>query len=319
MKTTAVVDFMVGKKQIIIGALALVFAYLLIPVYFVRGISALSLEPEIELWRSLDPSWNVAMSFANIRQLVWGQDFVFTYGPLVECCTRIGVGTSKWILFAFDGFVFLNYFLLARLALLQSKNTWVTLLLLALVVLIFPEANGASQALILLGFLVFWARVSLDGPKVYYFVLQIAILTILFFLKFNTGLIVFPLYLAGLFYHLIHRKVSTPALLAYALAPFLLIALLAIPLNVAIVPYVKAGLEMVSGFNDVMYFPNQLENSTTFSGMIVLLLTVVMLLNIFLDPKKRIFEETGDCDFVRRIGVCIVQAVFCAGRCEPHQ
>lgn len=289
-KATIAVFF--KEKSNIIGlSLAFLLAFITIPGNFHGGIVPLTPSPAGSEWFSLDPSWRVAMGFANLRHLTWGTDFAFTYGPLGFFCTRLCWGASKWPLFLLDLFVFINFLLIPFIAFRQSANKVITALLILSIIIILPAWLGASMALVLMGFTVFWIRISMDNPKPFYFIFQIIIVTLLFFIKFNTGLIVFPLFFSGLVYSAISKKVKILYLISYAVMPIALIAILAAQLNVALLPYIKSGMQMVTGYNDVMYLPNQIVGSRNYFWAIAILLTATIVLNIFSDSKKEYFKK----------------------------
>ena len=87
--------------------IAFLGAYMLLPNYFEANVMPLSLAKD--LWMSLDPSWGIAMNYVKIKNLNWGTDVAFTYGPLAHFCTRVGWGETRLSFILFDVFMFLNY------------------------------------------------------------------------------------------------------------------------------------------------------------------------------------------------------------------
>ena len=127
---------------------------------------------------------------------------------------------------------------------------------------------------------------SLETPKPIYYIFQIAIITLVFFIKFNTGLIAFPLFIAGISCNLIINNGNKKGLLSYLIAPFIFITVASYLLNVALIPYIKSGFEFVSGYNDVMFLDNQIKSSWTFVIVISLLFSAILLSNIYSKKKK---------------------------------
>ncbi|MBN8640952.1 MAG: hypothetical protein J0L86_03990 [Flavobacteriales bacterium] len=249
------------NKLLIFGLIIALFgAYLHLPKYFEAYFAPLAILSFDELWISLDSSWLIALNHANVNNLTWGTDIAFTYGPLSYLTTRVGWGVNKIDFILYDAFVFLNFFLVYFLSIKNSKNKWVTILLVIGNCLLIQIYIGATHSLILLAFLVFWIRLSLDKPKWIYYVFQIVIVVLLFFIKFNTGLIALPLFLAGLFCNGFYKKEKYYLLLFYTIIPFLLIYTLCKILNVQLLPYVQSALEIISGYNDVMFLEHQKNN-----------------------------------------------------------
>ncbi|HMI08405.1 MAG TPA: hypothetical protein VK528_12715 [Flavobacterium sp.] len=239
-------------------------------------------------WATIDHSWILAMNYAKIHGLTWGTDFVFTYGPLAPLCTRLSLGENGLAFLLFDLFMFANYFLIFFLAFKQSKNKIFTFLAIAAAVVALPIWVGTASTMVLLFMLVFWIRMGLDEPKPLYYAFQIAIVTLLFFIKFNTGLIVFVLYFAGIAYNLRTRKVKSWYLFGYTVLPVLLVVVLAQLFEVALFSYIRSGIEMVIGYNDIMYTKIGHPSSRTYFRIIFILLLVIICANIY---KKKNEEK----------------------------
>ena len=235
--------------------LALVCAFIHLPRFFDGYFTPLIPSPDI--WWGLDTSWILALDYANIKQLTWGTDFAFTYGPLANFSTRIGWGSNGNGLILFDIFFYLNLFLIYFISFTKSKNKIITALLIIGYTLLIPVFIGPPIALLLLIFLVFWIRMSIDKPKIIYYIFQTILLFLLVFIKFNTGLIAFPLFFVGLLYNLISKKEKFYWLLLYTLTPIITIGVSCRYLNVDFIPYLKSALEIISGYNDVMYLDHK--------------------------------------------------------------
>ena len=277
------------KINVLSFFIAFLGAFMLLPNYFEADIMPLPLAND--LWMSLDPSWGIALNYVKLKNLTWGTDVAFTYGPLALFCTRAGWGENKFTFLLFDLFMFLNFFPLFFISLKKSSNKVITALILIAFCLLAPLWLGSSNSLILMAFLIFWIRISLDEPKPIYYYFQIAIITLVFFIKFNTSLIALPLFVAGIIYNLFSKKEKAQYLFLYALLPFVLIIILSNILNVALVPYFKSGLEMVKGYNDVMFFDGNIKNSAKYSYILLALTTVVFLFNISVFDKSKLFKN----------------------------
>lgn len=201
---------------------------------------------------SLDPSWSLAMNYFSFKNLTWGEDVVFTYGPLCYLATRVGVNISKYPLILFDFFYFINFFFLNFYSYKRAQNKIIALFLILSAVALIPLFIGGASSLVFFIFLIFWIRMSIDEPSIKFYVIQVMILLLLFFLKFNTGLISFVAFYGQLLYLFISKKETKKMLLTLALAPLGLICFLSTSLNVNVVKYVSSGLQIVDGFNQTM-------------------------------------------------------------------
>ena len=155
-------------KVEIVGYFVILFcAFLIYPSFFSMGVFPLGAENYF--WSSLDPSWSLALSYANENNFVWGKDIAFTYGPLGYLSTRIGWGINRNILLLFDVFYFLNFIYIFYYTFKNAVNKVVALLIIIAVTLTIPYFLGGGIALILFMFLIFWLKLSIDKPKIIYF------------------------------------------------------------------------------------------------------------------------------------------------------
>jgi hypothetical protein len=287
--TVKFISLPLGNKNTIGLLLALFGTFLIFPCYYETTV--LPLAAKDDFWQALEPSWALAINYTNIKQSVWGIDAAFTYGPLGNLCTRIGWGENRFFFLFFDLFMALNYFLLFFYSYKHGRNKIITALLIVATAVILPYWHGPITALILMLFLVFWVGKSLDNPRWQFYVFQIIIVCLLFYIKFNTGLIVFALYFVGLFYNAFNKEKRLPMLL-YAIAPVAIVFILSWPLHVAIGQYVTAGMELISGFNDVMYLDNQLPDSKKYLYAVILLFAVIMAVNLSVWKKAPLLKNS---------------------------
>lgn len=264
--------------------IALFGAYLLFQNFFEANIYPVPLNQP--LWSNLDPSWSIALNYANLNNLAWGKDISFTYGPLAFLCTRICMGENKYIILFYDLFIVLNYFLIFYNSFKISKSKLITILSIISICIIFPVWSGYAGTLILMAFLIFWVRVSLDNYKVHYYLFQIAIVVLAFFIKFNTGLIAFPLFYSGILYNIVKRKVKLIYLIIYAVSPIILCLIYSSILNVSLISYLISGMQMISGYNEIMYLENTINKSIFHLILLILIALIVIIININVLEKK---------------------------------
>lgn len=278
-------DIFKEKINILGLFIAFVCAYMTIPNYFELNLMPLSSAKE--LWLSLDPSWGISLNYFKIKNLTWGSDIAFTYGPLSHLCTRVGWGENKLSFLLFDIFIFINYLSIFFLSFKRSSNKIITTLIIFGVCLIIPIWIGVTNAIVLMIMLCFWIRLSLDKPRFIYYLFQIIIVTLLFYIKFNTGLIILPLFYSGIFCNLWYKNGNKVLILIYSIIPIISILLLSYPLKVSLFDYIKSGTEIISGYNDVMFLENQIPSSFNYVLLITLALGAVIVLNLLsLNNKK---------------------------------
>jgi hypothetical protein len=281
--------FLLNKLNVFAILIALFFTFIHLPRFFEAYFPPLI--PSPYLWWGLDSSWILTLNYINNIGLNWGSDFAFTYGPLSYLSTRLAWGTNGISLIVFDIFFFINLFYIYFISLKNGQNKIITFLLVIGYSLLTPVHIGPPIALILLIFLVFWVRASIDKPKFIYYLFQIVLLFLLFFIKFNTGLIAFPLFFLGIMYNLISKKEKFYWLLIYAICPIILILVSSKFLNVDLIPYIKSALEIISGYNDIMYLEHEI--SIRLFALFVLFSTLFILAHkVYLERKTDLIKSS---------------------------
>lgn len=310
--------------------IAVLASLILAPNFFSYNVFPLSAAQHMST-KSLDVSWMVTQNFANFNNLRWGKEFVFTYGPLSTLGLRIPWGESKISFILFDVFNFINIFFLVFLSIKNNSNKIITFFALILLVLSIPNLFGADYAIIYFFSLLFWMTQSLEKPKSFYFIFQILCVIIMFFFKFNTGLIALVMFYFSLLYHLYIGHVSLIRFAVFSIVPLLLILLFSSIYNVALYDYIYYGLEMVKGYNDIMYlhskwFSSYIDWVVLFSVCSVALLVsslfnqkiqyikIAFLTGVFILSLYILYKQSfvrGDIQHLREFFSFALLLVFC--------
>lgn len=267
-----------------------VFAYFLFPSYYESNI--FPLQPSDQSWTSLDPSWFINLNYVKTLNLTWGEDVVFTYGPLAQLVTKVGWNENKYLFLFFDLFLFANWFFILFLSLKKSKNYILTLSLAIIILLILPSWTGVATSIILLFFFQFWIRQAFETNDVISYLFLITISVLIFFIKLNTGLISLPIFITLLIYKFFKKEINYKFFLFYFTTPILLILILCNLLNVSISNYIINSLEIIKGYNGIMYLENQIEGSLV-KIVILISLFIASLIFALWDKKLRKIEKIG--------------------------
>lgn len=280
-----------SNKTFFIGfILSLLSAYALLPAFF--EYSFYPVESVDYLWKSLDSSWSLTLSYANQNNLIWGKDIAFTYGPLSFFALRTTMGINKYLLLISDIFYSTNLFFMFYLSYRRASNKILTAILILTVVLFLPGYVGGGFALLLLMILVFWLRIYIDTLKIFFLLPATAIVSLLFFVKFNTGLISFVLYFACLFYVFITYSKQRIVIVCALVTPLILIYFLAGILNVVLLDYAVSGFNLVSGYNEIMYLNTAPEYGLYFKlAYLFIFISVGYLLVQFVPQRNLIFKN----------------------------
>jgi len=277
------------KINIIGFLISIIAAYFLFPPYFDMGIYPI---PPVEFsWQTLDPSWVSTINYVKIHNLNWGNDFAFTLGPLSYLSTRVGWGQNRISFLLFDLFYFINFAIIFFISFKNSNNKYLTSSLILVLALILPNYFGSISSFILLAFLLFWIRYSLDNKFLVSYVFQLIIVVLLFFIKFNTGLISFVLFGAAILYKIIFKKDKVLYLLGYFTLPFIIIYIVSGYLNVSITKYILSAFYIVSGYNEVMYLDRSFCDKHLFAIIIMLSSAGILFYKMVKEGKKEIYKN----------------------------
>lgn len=309
--------------------LSVIAAYFLFPSNF--EMSIYPIQSSEYIWASLDPSWVSGLNYMSIKNLIWGKDVVFTLGPLSYLTTRVGWGHEKTGFILFDLFCFLNFLIIFFKTYLKSKNKIITSIFIFATAIVLPPYLGSLYAFVLLSFLLFWIKESLDNRNHAAYLFQTIILVLLFYIKFNTGLISFVLFFSAIIYKLIFKKEKLLFLILYTLLPLIVIYFTAIPLHGDIPNYIKYATYIVSGYNDIMYLERSISDRHLFALIGLLIPTGILFYKIVKDGKTAwarnifilfLFSVSGyvlfkqsfvraDEGHMREFYYCILLMVFC--------
>ena len=198
----------------------------------------------------LDPSWKMALQLASINKMVFGRDFIFTYGPLGDLL--IHAATFKAAQLGYDLFVLLSLVGLYRVVLPDRPRVVDGLLLLALA-LVTKTCLLAWPATVLFNLLGFWLWRTAGTGNFWPAGLALGTAFLLFFGKVNYGLVVVvfvPAYGLGLAW-LEPRKRAVGISLLAGLP--LVIAAGCLGLGVNGREYLRAAWELIAGYNEAMF------------------------------------------------------------------
>jgi hypothetical protein len=273
-----------------INAIYLIFSlfasFLIFPSFFEYTLFPIQSNKDY-IWNSLDPSWAITLNYINNNDFIWGKDIVFTYGPLSFFSTRIGWGCNKYIFLLYDLFCFLNFALIFYYSLLNNKNKLLTLISIFIVVSVVPTYLGGANALVLFLFLLFWLVRNIEEYKLINYIFQIILICLLFYIKLNTGLISIVLFTLTFIYLFFSKKDNRIRLIILFLIPFILLFLLSFLLNVQLLDYLLSGIEIVSGYNEIMYLNDSTFMFDSISLLIIFLSLLILIFNLFRQKEKQ--------------------------------
>ncbi len=194
----------------------------------------------------LDDSWRRALNLAVKNHLVFGRDFIFTFGPLGFLETRDNQYINNiWFILS-DLFLSIGFFWLFLKHLCRGSYWWWPIIFISA---LFLKDVNFSQKLFLL-FIAFSGNSIRQNFTNHFELIYLAIVSALFFyIKLSYGTASFALTALLIACSFFKNKKGFTLLLAGYLITFALTALLT---KVALVAYFKNTLQIVSYFSDAM-------------------------------------------------------------------
>ncbi len=204
----------------------------------------------------LDPSWQIALHLAIKNKMIFGQDFIFTYGPLGYIITRLPVGVSKWAIFALDMLLIANLLFPIAVVLFQSfskKLFLKTLILGSFIIYILGDFYTYDLVMIWFWAYLFMVFYFLKTSKIWVLANSQLLSIILFYMKLNAGVIAVFVLILTHFYLLFFTDFSRKKLGISFLIYVLLFCLSTLLFNISLLDYTLGGLQTINAYNDAMF------------------------------------------------------------------
>lgn len=217
----------------------------------------------------LDASWKLALHMAYSKGLIWGRDFVFTYGPLGFLSARLAMPEFRHWYLAADIFVFSNVIYLCWVSSRRLESVWQMLVAVGAVFCAGSMINYIDLAISLCIIQTFHLFINQQDGRAWHLLVAGVCAVIAFFVKLNMGLIAIPLlvgYCAMQF--IIGRQRVVMIVTLVALLAALVCASLVLPVDP--LPYVRSGMAIASGFNEAMSVV--IDGRSQYMSMAVLIL-----------------------------------------------
>lgn len=273
------------RNKKIVSLLSFIFSFFVFSTYYELNIPDFSGGVN-ESMETLDPSWVLALNYANAIDLEWGKDIVFTYGPLGYLNTRLGWQQNKYVFLLFDIFFFVNYFLIFFSLLKESKNYWFTLIQIFLFCLLIPTFVWSTSSMVGLIFVLFWISKLYENPKWFYFMMIISLLLLQFYIKANTSIVSFILFVAAIVLIYLKHKFSFIKLISFIALPIVIVFCSLVFFNLNLKGYLSGSLEMITGYNKIMYLEGEYGNYFLIAMIVWGVLLFLFARNYFSEKNK---------------------------------
>ncbi|HMK18615.1 MAG TPA: hypothetical protein VK492_10450 [Chitinophagaceae bacterium] len=201
----------------------------------------------------LDPSWNISLHLANKYDLVFGKDFVFTYGPFGVLYSRLPISVNKYFYLLFDLYFLCTFIFVARKIFKAYFNF--IIVLFAFLIVIVAMYDAAEQWFFF--FLLFFLFSFLKEPagKIGYLVQAALISIFCFYYKLGLGISSLTIFTMAITYAVIRKKLPVRNYIIIVVSYLLILWLCAVAFNVDMKGYLKGAIHIIDGFNDSMFIP----------------------------------------------------------------
>jgi hypothetical protein len=200
----------------------------------------------------IDPSWNIALHLAHKYHLVFGKDFIFTYGPLGILYSRLPVSVSWVFYLAFDLYFLGTLFFILRD--IFSRHFTVPVVLFIFLAIMAAMYSSSDQWYFF--FFVYAVCAYLRSPERTGWIIQAGLLSVIcFYFKVSSGIVSGFIFLCAIHYILLLKK-STLRTYLLVFLPYLFIFWAAsIILRVDLAGYTASSMKLINDYNDAMFFP----------------------------------------------------------------
>ncbi len=215
-------------------------------LYFSTGLPYIYGEPGI------DPSWWVSLVMAVNKDVVFGQDFIFNYGPLGYLNTLVlPANVSPWMILLFHLFLLFNFLFIIHLSFVQTGKHW-KMAALASVVILLPWGFIADTTFTLFYFLLFWLLYAKFTRQLYALFFCTVIVVLIFFIKLNLSMMAIGILTGSMIYFATARMfpVYAPAFTLISVAAAVVV--FGRLLHVDLPAYVESSLQIIDAYQDAM-------------------------------------------------------------------
>lgn len=200
----------------------------------------------------LDNSWAQSLLLAIQKNEIFGEQFIFNYGPLGYLNIRtIGPSSSKLFILLLVIFSTYNFYHI-WVSLSEKYPQKKVFFLLATLFLFLPFGSISDFSFSYLYFLVYWLYRAIESGKIKYFVIAGFIVLLLFYVKLNLSLISVLVFLSALIVSYFNNIISIVQFFIFSLLLFFAIWISSIYLNVELIGYLKTSFLIIDSYPDGM-------------------------------------------------------------------
>lgn len=236
------------------------YFYILVLIILVFPYYRLYQNPEA----GLDNSWKIALEMVKEKGLIFGQDVIYTYGPLGRLTQRLAITTTPFEIFLFDFFFFVNLGILLYLLLPKPLRLYQILIHFSLFFLV-AYIYGEWVHFLFFYCSVFFGIRFLRIKNFWLLATSVFLGIITFFIKANYGIVGLGTVALLIVYFLLTKRLTFIQFTLFYIGGAVILWIMAIVLKTDLTAYFYANIKVISGYNEAMsiYFNGRLKIITT--------------------------------------------------------
>ncbi|WP_394990022.1 hypothetical protein [Emticicia sp.] len=200
----------------------------------------------------IDASWHESLVMAIEKNLIFGRDFIFNYGPLGYLNTGFLPKTvSIWVLVAAEMLTLFNYLIIIRLAFQKTQKNWWIVAISALIIFM-PWGFIADTSFTFFYFFLFWLLHAKQTKNSAGLLLAIIFSVLIFYIKVNLSIIVYGLFYGSLLYFGLAKIFTFRTIIICIVLQLALTYSFSFLFNVNIPAYLEASLKIIDAYQDAM-------------------------------------------------------------------
>jgi len=241
----------------------------------------------------LDPSWLIGLHLAKHYNFIFGEDIIFTYGPLGYFIAKLPIYVSKYQFFLLDTFLFANTVFVLHFSIKRLKSYLsITLLFFCVFLLgsLWINPSHLEKYVFLLQVFMLLHFVSTGNFATLFLAMIITVFG--FYLKLNTGIFMMVSMGALFFFRLIFpQKYSRKSIISFILLFLLLLIIATLILNVDFLGYLIGGFHISNSYIDAMFFENSELPHHGREHFFMVLTVILSYFAIFIIDYKEVIRE----------------------------
>ncbi len=266
------------------------------------------------LGTGLDNSWQISLELALKEGLIFGRDFIFTYGPLGNLTSRLPFEASKL------KYIFSDLFLYSTLAYALfitwswSRSIWSALLALFCFYILGTAMFYVELPMFLLLFSIFFIFCYQKTLRFHFLIISLINATFALYVKLNTGLIALIIVIGVSLLTNLSQKKYKGTIIVFCVS-ILIVFLSTFLLPVDLKNYIIASAHIANGYNDAMYLDQPDKSHYVFWALGTLgIFILVSLVSI-----RTLFNSVNSLILIFSITLCLF-VVFKQGfvRADEH-